>query len=859
MLPYLPFFILMGLVLVQSFTNSQAEITLDGSIGGVAKALPGPDYLIEPQDGVLKGNNLFHSFGHFNINHGESATFTGPEQVTSIISRVTGGQSSFIDGPLKSDIPNADLYFLNPNGVIFGFNADLDIKGSFYLSTGDYLRFADGQHFDTHSPSPILSVAKPEAFGFLAHNTGKITIDNSKLETPVDRNLSISGREIEITRYGQLLGRLQLASIATSGEIKPSNVTDNTSSQSSTLIVENGWLRAVREGQAGSVNLSNGTIRMENAVIKAEAGKIKIYNTGKITIDHSSLETPANQNLSISGREIEITRSSQLSGQLQLDSIAADREIKPSNVTDNTSSQASILIVEDGWLVVNGSINLSERAIKMENTFINARAGKIQIMTTGALQFLKNSQIKKNLTGGGDIDIELHGQQVEVSNNALVLNSTSGSIVIKATEQVKVQQGGSVSSEAASHIDIQAPHITISKSGNISNLGKVGKAGNIHLAADYLVLNQGGQINASSVGEQTAGDITIEVTDAVTISGGTTLDINDDDFNSSGISSSAHNSGPGGHIQLTARSLSLDTGGTIQTLTKGEGKAGDIVINVTNLTITSGSDIDASNEGTNQEQGGNITIHAQGLVLITGEPAEPTPAEAKVVKAGFLGGIYSVALENAGTGGDIHLTAGKLILRQGGVISVGSTGTGNAGNLQITVNGALELKNAAIIIRSTQAGGGNIQIQTPARIHLVNSEITAQAQGLKAEHQGGNVTLTNQDFCILNNSLILASAKQGHGGDIRIHSANFIQSPNSTLDAASELGVDGQIEIESQEPHAQFDLVILPSALKEPEELSNRCAVRTRRDLSQFNIINRDVPPTTPADLQTHSIRRPLD
>ena len=777
MLPYLPFFILMGLVLVQSFTNSQAEITLDGSIGGVAKALPGPDYLIKPQDGVLKGNNLFYSFGHFNLDLEESATFTGPEQVTSIISRVTGGRPSFIKGTLTSTIPNADLYFLNPSGVTFGFDAVLDIQGSFYVSTADYLRFADDQHFDSHLSSTVLSVAKPEAFGFLAHNTGKITVDNVWLETTANRNLSISGREIEITQYSRLSGHLQLASIAAAGEIKPLKVTDNTSSQSSTLIVEDGLLEAARNDkedvdrpgftQAGSINLSNGTIRMENAVIEAQDGKI-------------------------------------------------------------------------------------------------------QIITTGALQLLKDSKIQILPTDKPGGDIELHGQQVEVSNGALVFNSTLGSapggdIVIKATEQVKVQQGGSIRSQslgsgAAGHIDIQAPHITISQSGDISSLGDVGKAGNIHLAADYLVLNQGGQINASSVGEQAAGDITIEVTDAVTISGGTTLDINDDDFNPSGISSSAHNSGSGGHIQLTARSLSLDTGGTIQTLSEGEGKAGDISIKITDLSISQGSDIDASNQGTNPDKGGHITIDAQGTVLITAQPAteEELGPNKLVLKPGFLGGIYNTARNN-GAGGDVQITAGKLILRNGGVISTGSTGTGNAGNLQITVNGTLELENAAIITRSTESGGGNIQIQTPARIHLVNSKITAQAQGLKAEHQGGNVTLTNQDFCILNNSLILASAKQGHGGDIRIHSANFIQSPNSTLDAASELGVDGQIEIESQEPHAQFNLVILPSALKEPEKLSNRCAVRTRRDLSQFNIINRDVPPTTPADLQTHSIRRPLD
>ena len=91
----------------------------------------------------MRGNNLFHSFGQFNVQTGESATFTGSSTVENVIGRVTGGQQSLIDGQLRSEMPQANLYLLNPSGVLFGPNATLDVPGSFHVSTADYLKLGD--------------------------------------------------------------------------------------------------------------------------------------------------------------------------------------------------------------------------------------------------------------------------------------------------------------------------------------------------------------------------------------------------------------------------------------------------------------------------------------------------------------------------------------------------------------------------------------------------------------------------------------------------------------------------------------------------------------------------------------------
>ncbi|NJL58736.1 MAG: filamentous hemagglutinin N-terminal domain-containing protein [Desulfobacteraceae bacterium] len=175
-----------------------AGIKLDGTIGNAGKPdLPGPDYAIKPEYGKQAGSNLFHSFQQFNIHKGESATFSVPDSVRNIISRVTGGSASWIDGKLALTIPNADMYFLNPFGVMFGSNASLDLGGSFHVSTADYLKLGnDGVFHALHPENSILSVAPPSAFGFLSDKPAKISFDGSFLQVPEGKTLSVIRTEI---------------------------------------------------------------------------------------------------------------------------------------------------------------------------------------------------------------------------------------------------------------------------------------------------------------------------------------------------------------------------------------------------------------------------------------------------------------------------------------------------------------------------------------------------------------------------------------------------------------------------------------------------------------------------------------
>src|SRR5688572_27910709 len=148
-------------------TAALAEVATDGTLGKKVR-LTGKDVRIGAELGQIREKNLFHSFERFNVESQGKVTFTGPKGLDNVISRVTGGERSSIDGTLASEVEGADVWLVNPAGILFGPNARLDVPGSFHASTADELRFEDGVKFSAKDPgSSVLSMARPEAFGFL--------------------------------------------------------------------------------------------------------------------------------------------------------------------------------------------------------------------------------------------------------------------------------------------------------------------------------------------------------------------------------------------------------------------------------------------------------------------------------------------------------------------------------------------------------------------------------------------------------------------------------------------------------------------------------------------------------------------
>src|SRR5262245_25021708 len=119
---------------------SRAQVVLDGKFG-TSGPLTGPNYNVTAAMGATRGNHRFHSFTQFDLKAGDIAAFSGPANanIQNILSRVTGGKASSIDGTIRSDIAGANFFFINPSGVMFGPKAAVNVSGSFAASTADYL------------------------------------------------------------------------------------------------------------------------------------------------------------------------------------------------------------------------------------------------------------------------------------------------------------------------------------------------------------------------------------------------------------------------------------------------------------------------------------------------------------------------------------------------------------------------------------------------------------------------------------------------------------------------------------------------------------------------------------------------
>jgi len=221
-----------SLIIIGLLLNTvNAEVILDGTVGVAGGAITATDnaYSITEAQGQLKGSNLFHSFEKFNIDANETAVFSGPDSVQNIISRVTG-ERSIINGGIISEIPDANLWLINPKGILFGENASLDIQGSFHASTADYVQLQDDSQYREVNGSLILTASSPKSFGFIDPSSSTATLDviNVKLTVPEGKSITLLGSDVNLK--GSFLsapgGNISVVSINEAGDIIYSDRSD---------------------------------------------------------------------------------------------------------------------------------------------------------------------------------------------------------------------------------------------------------------------------------------------------------------------------------------------------------------------------------------------------------------------------------------------------------------------------------------------------------------------------------------------------------------------------------------------------------------------------------------------------------
>jgi len=171
---------ILGLSFAFTFTQVRqvkAQLIPDNTLGKENSLVNSINSLEDRIDGgAVRGSNLFHSFKEFNIGNSKNVNFNNPTTIQNILTRVTGNNQSQILGKLGV-LGNANLFLINPHGIIFGKDASLDIKGSFVGSTASFINFVDGTQFSAVSAEnkPLLTVSAPLGLG-MGNNPGEIRV-----------------------------------------------------------------------------------------------------------------------------------------------------------------------------------------------------------------------------------------------------------------------------------------------------------------------------------------------------------------------------------------------------------------------------------------------------------------------------------------------------------------------------------------------------------------------------------------------------------------------------------------------------------------------------------------------------------
>ncbi|MDM8564300.1 filamentous hemagglutinin N-terminal domain-containing protein [Candidatus Halobeggiatoa sp. HSG11] len=826
---YLNLFILLIL------TNSlYAEITLDNTFnnGGV---LEGPDYAIGAELGQQHGSNLFHSFAQFNLNLDENATFSGPDNISNIISRVTGGSVSNIDGTLTSTIPNADFYLINPAGLIFGPNAVLDVQGSFHASSANTLHLQDGGQFNATNPqNSNLTVAPVANFGFLTDSPASLSVNGSRgVVVPIGKTLSLTGGDIEINKSRMMAasGKINITSVAGQDKI---SVASPTPKQAGDVTVRGSLVTVSGGGGSGGIFIRAGKLLVTDASVIA-ANTMDANDGG--SIDVQANELIANK-----------------AGRFMTSAVASGNG---GNITIKVKGNAEF---SDDKIQANGSfitsgINLSSRS--------SGNAGSLN-MKTGSLNMKNGASISTTVSGsgqGGNINIKAvdninfsgngvigQASAIQANTRSKETNAGSGGAINLEANKIQLNDGALIASNAigtgkGGTIAMQANNITLTgadKKGRNSKISSLvyssGDGGTITLNAKQLNILNGTTINATSIGTGQGGNINIQSSGTIKLEG-----VDGSKYGSLVSADSlgkTTNAGDGGIIKISANKLQLFDGAQIGTSTSGYGQGGKIEINVKEA-IFAGKDQADDHPYRSGIFTDSATIGDAGTIVLK---ADSLKLDADALVTAKTYGI--------GKGGNITIHSDSLRLTGNSLITARSDGSGDAGKVQLTL-GNMSIINSNLTTSALNSDGGDLSINSSGYVYLSNSQISTS---VSEEFGGGGNITANPEFIVLNSATIFAKAKKGIGGNINVITTgiyNFDMTPiTEVINASSEFGLDGIITIETPDENSAESLYIMPASFFDATGLLNTpCGQRVATNLSSFILKPSEGTPSSFADL----------
>jgi filamentous hemagglutinin family protein len=639
--------------------------------------------------GEREGNNLFHSFEEFSVAEGIEAIFENAPDIENIFTRITGESASTINGILRTQ-GGANFFLVNPNGIIFGENAQLDVGGSFIATTANSIQFEDGAEFTASGAEsePILTVSVPIGLQFdgdseaiTVNGTGNqlnsespvaplkfdqrptgISVPSNQTFALIGNGVNLNGGVISTVDNGQIfLSSLNSGSVdINQGENGFTLTSPNVTEYQDISLNQQSLIDASGE-RTGTVSLAGKNINIldESFVLSQNQGNLP----------SGSLNIQASESLTVSGRAVKSDVRSNIRSE-----------------TFNSGEGADINIAANQVLFKDG-------ARIRTNSFSEALGGNITINSSNSIQLsVPSSIIATTFAQGNAGNISLSTSQLQLNASA-INSSTNGA-----------GNGGKLDVNA-DLIEIIGTSSTDRASIATTSFG-AGNADNLTLNTKKLRVINGASLSSSSFGAGNAGNLTVNASELVEVKGKSNNSVttsNPQSIIRAAVQSVPRQarglqglpdvpSGDGGNIIITTPVLNITQEGVVSVENQGTGNGGTLFINADQLNLDQVGSITAA---TASGQGGNINLDTENLQIDEGSTITATA-------------------ENNGDGGNVNINTTSLIAKKNSQVTANAF-NGRGGNIDINAEGLFLFDSPDNIFSASSELGidGEIQINTP--------------------------------------------------------------------------------------------------------------------------------------------------